>query len=64
MGTPARTCPFCGSEDTVRESDFGTSLMVARHYCRHCKTHFEAIKWGETEGLDVPPFLGGTPGDP
>ena len=56
MPTP-KLCPFCGSADTVKGSDFGTSLMVAMHYCRHCKSHFEAIKWGEREALDVPAFL-------
>ena len=57
--TPKR-CPFCGSTDTSKGSDFGTSLMVAMHYCRHCKSHFEAIKWGEREELDVPSFLAAT----
>ena len=33
------TCPFCGSPNTVKEADFGTSLMVAAHYCRG------AVRW-------------------
>ncbi len=53
----ALPCPFCDSADTERASTFGTSLMVAMHYCRHCKSHFEAIKWGEAGTLDVPEFL-------
>ena len=56
MAAPLR-CPFCRSTDTERPSAFGTSLMVAMHYCRHCKSHFEAIKWGEDGTLDVPEFL-------
>jgi len=53
-----RPCPFCGSEDTVKEADFGTSLMVNRQYCRACRSFFEAIKWGERDdALDLPPFL-------
>jgi hypothetical protein len=58
-GSPrALPCPFCRSPDTVKEADFGTSLMVNRHYCRHCRSSFEAVKWG-TRGtdLDLPEFL-------
>jgi len=51
-------CPFCGSPDTAKEADFGTSLMVNRHYCRKCRSSFEAVKWGaRDDGLDVPDFL-------
>lgn len=51
-------CPFCGSADTVREAAFGTSLMVARHWCRACRSCFENIKWGdEAAALDLPAFL-------
>jgi hypothetical protein len=58
MAQAAVPCPFCGSPDTVREADFGTSLMVNRQYCRRCRTHFEAIKWGAPAGhLDLPDFL-------
>ena len=53
----ALPCPFCGSPDTERQSDFGTSLMVRLHYCRDCRSSFEAIKWGDNEGLDLPEFL-------
>lgn len=55
---PPRTCPFCGSPHTEKRSDFGTSLMVAAHYCRDCHTSFEAIKWGDDgRAMDVPAFL-------
>jgi len=53
-----KACPFCGSLDTVKEADFGTSLMVNRQYCRRCNSFFEAIKWGDRgQDLDLPPFL-------
>ena len=50
-------CPFCASTATEKQSDFGTSLMVRLHYCRACRSSFEAIKWGDNEGLDLPEFL-------
>jgi hypothetical protein len=50
-------CPFCGSRHTQKQSDFGTSLMVRWHYCRACRSSFEAVKWGDTAPLDVPGFL-------
>ena len=51
-------CPFCGSPDTRKEADFGTSLMVNRHYCRQCRSSFEEIKWGAPgDSLDLPDFL-------
>jgi hypothetical protein len=55
MGEPE--CPFCGSGNTEKAADFGTSVMVRLHYCRACRSHFEAIKWGDDAKLDVPAFL-------
>lgn len=53
-----KACPFCGSVETEKAADFGTSAMVALHYCRACRSHFEAIKWGDrTDDLDLPEFL-------
>ncbi|MFQ5551957.1 MAG: hypothetical protein ACE5FJ_12050 [Gemmatimonadales bacterium] len=52
-----KRCPFCGSHETAKQSDFGTSLMVASHHCPKCNSYFEAIKWGEGEDLDVPEFM-------
>lgn len=53
-----KACPFCGSTETEKAADFGTSAMVALHYCRRCRSHFEAIKWGDhTADLDLPEFL-------
>jgi hypothetical protein len=32
--------------------------MVRLHYCRACRSSFEAIKWGDAEDpLDLPGFL-------
>jgi hypothetical protein len=59
----ALPCPFCGSTDTEKQSDFGTSLMVRLHYCRDCRSSFEAIKWGDNGGLDLPEFLRGGSGN-
>ena len=51
-------CPFCGSADAERRADFSTSLMVSLYYCRHCRSYFEAVKWGdESVPLDLPSFL-------
>jgi hypothetical protein len=58
MTGTAKACPFCGSTDTVKEADFATSLMVNRHHCNHCRSFFEAIKWGDPGNeLDLPAFL-------
>lgn len=58
MRAAAKPCPFCESLDTEKQADFSTSLMVALHYCRQCRSSFEAIKWGDrSERLDVPEFL-------
>lgn len=53
-----KSCPFCHSTDTEKEADFSTSVMVSLYYCRHCRSRFEAIKWGDRSAqLDVPEFL-------
>jgi hypothetical protein len=36
-------------------TDFGTTLAYRQHYCRDCRTVFEAIKWGDAD--DSPPFF-------
>ena len=43
MTDSATPCPFCASDDTVLEANFATSLMVRRHYCRACRSFFEAV---------------------
>lgn len=58
MSDPVRRCPFCGSEEIEKRSDFGTSLMVSLHYCYRCRSYFEAIKWSAAaDRLDLPAFL-------
>ncbi len=58
MSSPQKTCPFCGADDTVKQADFGTSLMVSQYYCRACHTVFEWVKWGDDQArLDLPDFL-------
>ncbi len=42
--TGTRTCPFCGSQDTVLESAFGPTLCRSTHFCRACRNPFEAFK--------------------
>lgn len=58
MATGTKTCPFCHSTDTEKQADFSTSVMVSLYHCRRCRSHFEAIKWGDASvKLDVPGFL-------
>ncbi|UCF39819.1 MAG: hypothetical protein JSW43_08720 [Gemmatimonadota bacterium] len=58
MTSRAKQCPFCHSNETEKQADFSTSLMVSLYYCRRCRSSFEAIKWGDrTVELDVPRFL-------
>ena len=37
-------CPFCGSDETALESDFGPTLCRTIHFCRACRNPFEAFK--------------------
>jgi len=40
----ARTCPWCGSTDVVRDNLFGPTQCRSLHYCRGCRQPFEAFK--------------------
>ena len=42
--TPPLTCPFCGSRETVVESQFGPTLCRTIHFCRSCRNPFEGFK--------------------
>jgi ring-1,2-phenylacetyl-CoA epoxidase subunit PaaD len=45
--TPApdpRPCPYCGSDDTERESSFGPTPCRDVRFCRGCQQPFEAFK--------------------
>lgn len=37
-------CPYCGSHETVVESDFGPTLCRSVRYCRACRNPFEGFK--------------------
>lgn len=37
-------CPYCGSLDTIVESDFGPTLCRTVRYCNGCKNPFEGFK--------------------
>jgi transposase-like protein len=37
-------CPWCGSSDVEKVSEFGPHLMVHSFICRQCKSPFEVIK--------------------
>ncbi len=37
-------CPQCGSENTRRTSQFGSTLCRSMYYCEHCQEPFEAWK--------------------
>ncbi len=41
---PPLTCPFCGSRQTVVESDFGPTLCRTIHFCQACRNPFEGFK--------------------
>jgi ring-1,2-phenylacetyl-CoA epoxidase subunit PaaD len=46
LGPTVRTvaCPFCGSANTVRESEFGPTACKSLHVCRSCRQPFEHFK--------------------
>ena len=37
-------CPYCGSSDTERKSEFGSTACKSIHYCHGCRQPFEAFK--------------------
>lgn len=41
---PAVVCPFCGSTDTVLQSEFGSTACKAIHTCRSCGSPFDEFK--------------------
>jgi ring-1,2-phenylacetyl-CoA epoxidase subunit PaaD len=38
------SCPYCGSRNTERKSEFGSTACKAIHYCHHCHQPFEEFK--------------------
>jgi ring-1,2-phenylacetyl-CoA epoxidase subunit PaaD len=41
---PPLICPFCGSRQTVLESQFGPTLCRTIHFCQACRNPFEGFK--------------------
>lgn len=41
---PAVACPFCGSPDTVLQSEFGSTACKAIHTCKACGNPFDEFK--------------------
>lgn len=39
-----RPCPYCGSDNTVRESSFGPTPCRDLRFCEQCQQPFEAFK--------------------
>ena len=37
-------CPFCASEETRLQSEFGSTLCKALHVCNDCRQPFERFK--------------------
>lgn len=46
LGGPTKTvpCPYCGSSDTSRESEFGSTACKSIHVCHGCRQPFEHFK--------------------
>jgi ring-1,2-phenylacetyl-CoA epoxidase subunit PaaD len=40
----AAACPYCGSSNTERKSEFGSTACKAIHYCYACHQPFEEFK--------------------
>jgi ring-1,2-phenylacetyl-CoA epoxidase subunit PaaD len=46
LGGPPRpvSCPYCGSANTTRESEFGSTACKSIHVCHDCRQPFEQFK--------------------
>lgn len=46
LGPTVRTvnCPFCGSSNTTRKSEFGATACKSLHVCHSCRQPFEHFK--------------------
>jgi len=44
FGESVVACPRCGSDDTERLSEFGSTPCKALHRCKACKEPFDAFK--------------------
>lgn len=41
---PATVCPFCGSSNTERKSEFGSTACKSIHFCNNCHQPFDHFK--------------------
>ena len=41
---PAVACPYCGSTNTERRSEFGSTACKAIHFCNACRQPFDEFK--------------------
>lgn len=41
---PSVACPYCGSTNTVRRSEFGSTACKAIHFCNACDQPFDEFK--------------------
>jgi ring-1,2-phenylacetyl-CoA epoxidase subunit PaaD len=41
---PTTVCPFCGSSNTERKSEFGSTACKSIHYCNSCHQPFDHFK--------------------
>jgi ring-1,2-phenylacetyl-CoA epoxidase subunit PaaD len=41
---PPVACPYCGSENTERRSEFGSTACKAIHFCNACHQPFDEFK--------------------
>ncbi|OYV68699.1 MAG: phenylacetate-CoA oxygenase subunit PaaJ, partial [Gemmatimonadetes bacterium 21-71-4] len=41
---PSVACPYCGSTNTVRKSEFGSTACKAIHFCNACEQPFDEFK--------------------
>jgi ring-1,2-phenylacetyl-CoA epoxidase subunit PaaD len=41
---PAVACPYCGSHNTERRSEFGSTACKAIHFCNACRQPFDEFK--------------------
>lgn len=42
--TPPVACPWCGSSNTTRKSEFGSTACKAIHVCNDCRQPFDEFK--------------------
>lgn len=46
-------CPFCGTTDVVKDSEFGPEISKSQYFCTACQSPFERIRLGESRRPDT-----------